>query len=148
MGAGDLICLHNGWYVTHTGLIGLARRKRCSGIHVEAVDVLGQDTGFADLAAAIGGYRKSLDLDARTTALDPNSMRARPGLANMQMKIGNAELDIDAAQALRDFQLALQRFDALPESERRICSLLEIEERVGHTGENAESHHEMNFSCS
>jgi hypothetical protein len=40
VGAGDLIYLSNGWYVTHTGLIGLARRKRCSGIHVEAVDSL------------------------------------------------------------------------------------------------------------
>jgi hypothetical protein len=38
--AGDLIYLNNGWYVTHTGLIGLARRKRCSGIRVEAVDSL------------------------------------------------------------------------------------------------------------
>jgi len=38
--AGDLIYLNNSWYVTHTGLIGLARRKRCSGIHVEAVDSL------------------------------------------------------------------------------------------------------------
>jgi hypothetical protein len=40
VGAGDLIYLDNGWYVTHTGLIGLARRKRCSGIHVEAVNSL------------------------------------------------------------------------------------------------------------
>jgi hypothetical protein len=40
VGAGDLIYLNNGWYVTHTGLIGLARRRRCSGIHVEAVDSL------------------------------------------------------------------------------------------------------------
>ena len=40
VGAGDLMYLNNGWYVTHTGLIGLARRKRCSGIHVEAVDSL------------------------------------------------------------------------------------------------------------
>jgi len=40
VGAGDLIYLQNGWYVTHTGLIGLARRKRCSGIHVEVVDSL------------------------------------------------------------------------------------------------------------
>ena len=40
VGAGDLIYINNGWYVTHTGLIGLARRKRCSGIHVEAVDSL------------------------------------------------------------------------------------------------------------
>ena len=81
-------------------------------------DVLGQDTGFADLTAALTAYRKSLDLDARALALDPNFMRARRGLANMQMKIGNAELDIDPAQALIDFQLALQRFDALPDSEK------------------------------
>ena len=40
VGDGDLIYLNNGWYVTHTGLIGLARRKRCCGIHVEAVDSL------------------------------------------------------------------------------------------------------------
>jgi len=40
VGAGDLIYLNNGWYVTHSGLIGLARRKRCRGIHVEAVDSL------------------------------------------------------------------------------------------------------------
>ena len=38
--AGDVTYLNNGWYVTHTGLIGLARRKRCNGIHVEAVDSL------------------------------------------------------------------------------------------------------------
>jgi eukaryotic-like serine/threonine-protein kinase len=81
-------------------------------------DVLGQDTGFADLAAAITAYRKSLDLDTRALAIDPNFMRARRGLATMQMHIGNAELDIDPAQALADFQLALQRLDALPESDQ------------------------------
>jgi len=35
--AGDLIYLENGWYVTHTGLLGLARRNRCAGIHVRPV---------------------------------------------------------------------------------------------------------------
>jgi hypothetical protein len=35
--AGDLIYLNNGWYATHTGLIGLARRTRCAGIHVRPV---------------------------------------------------------------------------------------------------------------
>jgi hypothetical protein len=34
---GDLCLLDGSWYVTHTGLIGLARRHRCAGIHVEAV---------------------------------------------------------------------------------------------------------------
>ena len=35
--AGDLTYLDNGWYVTHTGLLGLARRNRCAGIHVKPV---------------------------------------------------------------------------------------------------------------
>jgi hypothetical protein len=38
--SGDLIPLEGSWYVTHTGLLRLARRKRCRGIHVEAVDAL------------------------------------------------------------------------------------------------------------
>jgi hypothetical protein len=37
---GELQFIDSCWYVTHSGLIGLARRKRCSGIHVEAVDSL------------------------------------------------------------------------------------------------------------
>src|ERR1035437_10037618 len=37
---GDLQIINSNWYVTHTGLIRLARRKRCRGIHVEAVDSL------------------------------------------------------------------------------------------------------------
>ena len=35
--AGDLTYLENGWYVTHTGLLGLARRNRCAGINVKPV---------------------------------------------------------------------------------------------------------------
>ena len=35
--AGDLTLLDSGWYVTHTGLIRLARRKRCVGIDVKPV---------------------------------------------------------------------------------------------------------------
>ena len=31
---GDLILLDGKWYVTHSGLLGIARRKRCSGIQV------------------------------------------------------------------------------------------------------------------
>jgi hypothetical protein len=37
VGAGDVIYLDSGWYVTHTGLLGLARRNRCAGIHVRPV---------------------------------------------------------------------------------------------------------------
>src|ERR1700690_2174202 len=41
---GELQVISNSWYVTHTGLLRLARRKRCRGIHVESVDSL-CDTG-------------------------------------------------------------------------------------------------------
>jgi hypothetical protein len=32
---GDVCLLESGWYVTHVGLIRLARRRRCVGIHIE-----------------------------------------------------------------------------------------------------------------
>ena len=32
---GDVVWLERGWYVTHTGLIRLARRYRCAGIHAK-----------------------------------------------------------------------------------------------------------------
>jgi hypothetical protein len=35
--SGDLLLLDKGWYVTHVGLIRLARRNRCAGIHVQPV---------------------------------------------------------------------------------------------------------------
>jgi hypothetical protein len=31
---GDVTYLKNGWYITHSGLLGIARRKRCAGIQV------------------------------------------------------------------------------------------------------------------
>jgi hypothetical protein len=37
---GELQFIGSSWYVTHTGLLRLARRKRCSGMHVEVVDSL------------------------------------------------------------------------------------------------------------
>ncbi|MFZ0276249.1 MAG: hypothetical protein WA254_08920 [Candidatus Sulfotelmatobacter sp.] len=35
--SGDLLLLESGWYVTHTGLIRLATRKRCRGIDVQPI---------------------------------------------------------------------------------------------------------------
>jgi hypothetical protein len=34
---GDLLYIQNGWYVAHAGLLRLATRRHCSGIHVEQV---------------------------------------------------------------------------------------------------------------
>jgi hypothetical protein len=33
--AGDVLLIDDRWYVTHQGLLSLARRKRCAGIHVK-----------------------------------------------------------------------------------------------------------------
>src|SRR5579864_3326839 len=38
--SGDIILLEGRWYVTHSGLLALARRKKCCGIQVEAVSTL------------------------------------------------------------------------------------------------------------
>jgi hypothetical protein len=35
--SGDIINLQGRWYVTHTGLVRLARRSRCAGIHAQPV---------------------------------------------------------------------------------------------------------------
>ena len=35
--SGDLLFLDGRWYVTHTGLLGVAHRNRCAGMHVEAL---------------------------------------------------------------------------------------------------------------
>ena len=35
--AGEILLLEGRWYVSHTGLLGIARRNRCAGIHVQPV---------------------------------------------------------------------------------------------------------------
>ncbi len=37
VGRGDVICLDGRWYITHSGLLRLASRRRCFGIQVEMV---------------------------------------------------------------------------------------------------------------
>jgi tetratricopeptide (TPR) repeat protein len=80
-------------------------------------DVMGEDIGLADVAAAIAAYRKSIDLDNRGLQMDAASLPARRALAHMQFKIGNAELDTDPSQALKDLRISLQENDALPHGE-------------------------------
>ncbi len=89
-------------------------------------DVMAQDTGFADANAALAWYRKAIDLDNRALAIDSTSGRARRGLVTMQMKIGNAELDVDAAKALDDFRLSFSKLQALPPEEQKTLSMVRL----------------------
>jgi len=38
--AGDVILLQSNWYVTHAGLLRIAKRNRCSGMRVQFIQEL------------------------------------------------------------------------------------------------------------
>ena len=52
--SGDLLWLDGHWYVTHSGLIRVARRSHCSGIHVEPV------SQFSDPATARWAFKATV----------------------------------------------------------------------------------------
>jgi tetratricopeptide (TPR) repeat protein len=83
-------------------------------------DELGQSgtASLADTAAALAAFRKSIALDERAIGIDPNFVRPKRGLSINQMKIGSVEMETDPDQAFKDFQIALQRLDALPKAEQ------------------------------
>lgn len=54
LGAGDLTYLDHGWYVTHTGLLRLARKNRCAGIDVRPV------SKFCDPAASRWAFKATV----------------------------------------------------------------------------------------
>src|SRR5579864_2986331 len=44
--AGDVQLLNGRWYVTHSGLMGIAQRKRCSGIRTAVVKSLSDPSAY------------------------------------------------------------------------------------------------------
>ena len=91
-------------------------------------DELGQSgtASLADASAAVAAYRRSLALDERAIAVDPNFLRARRGLSVQRMKIGNVEMTTDPAEALKEFQVALQNIDRLPKAEQDNLSTIRL----------------------
>src|SRR5882724_12091607 len=51
---GDLQILNGRWYVTHMGLLGVAARRHCCGIHTEAVEE------FCEKAASRWAFRATV----------------------------------------------------------------------------------------
>jgi tetratricopeptide (TPR) repeat protein len=83
-------------------------------------DELGQSgtASLADSAGAVAAYRQSVALDDRALSIDPNFLRPKRGLVINGFKIGSVEMETDPVEALKEFQLALQRADALPKTEQ------------------------------
>jgi tetratricopeptide (TPR) repeat protein len=95
-------------------------------------DELGQSgtSSLADSDAALVAYRKTIELDYRALGIDPGFLRARRGLSILQMKIGSVEMETDPAQALRDFQIALQRADTLPKEDQSTYTTMRMRSMV------------------
>jgi hypothetical protein len=91
-------------------------------------DELGQPgtPSLGDQNGALALYRKNIALDERALTIDPTFPRARRGLGITQLKLGNIEIETDPAGALKDFELAERRFDALPDSEQSGLSTLRM----------------------
>jgi tetratricopeptide (TPR) repeat protein len=91
-------------------------------------DELGQSgtASLADSAGAVAAYRHSVTLDDRALSIDPNLARPKRGLVINGFKIGSVEMETDPAEALKEFQLALHRADALPKAERDSLSGVRI----------------------
>ncbi len=83
-------------------------------------DELGQPgtPSLGDVAGALAAYRRNIQLYERALSIEAGFPRARRGLGIVPLKIGNIEIETDPSQALKDYELAEQRFDALPESKQ------------------------------
>ena len=85
IGAGELQILDGSWYVTHTGLVRLARRKRCRGIHVEAVDSLCDSTSNRYVFKATVYPSKGSEGFVGYGDADPSNVSQRVRGAEMRM---------------------------------------------------------------
>ncbi|HEY2467588.1 MAG TPA: protein kinase [Terracidiphilus sp.] len=83
-------------------------------------DELGQPgtPSLGDLDGALAAYGRAVLFYERVLKLDSANVRARRGLAIVQLKIGNIEIETDPAKALKDYELSEERLDALPESKQ------------------------------
>jgi tetratricopeptide (TPR) repeat protein len=83
-------------------------------------DELGQPgtPSLGDVAGALAAYRRNIELYERALRIDADFSRARRGLGIVSLKIGNIEIETDPAQALKDYELAEERFNAQPESKQ------------------------------
>jgi hypothetical protein len=121
VGAGDVMYLDNGWYVTHTGLLGLARRHRCAGIHVRPV------SSFCDPSSQRWAFEATVYKSSRCRGF-VGSGDADP--SNVSFLVHGAEMRVAETRAVNR---ALRKAYGIG-----ICSV----EEIGSSNRQAESSHE------
>src|ERR1017187_6285593 len=89
--SGDLLWLDGHWYVTHSGLIRLARRNHCSGIHVEPV------AQFSDPATSRWAFKATV-YKSRTCRGFVGYGDADP--SNVSMLVRGAEMRVAETRAV------------------------------------------------
>jgi hypothetical protein len=107
--SGDLLYLNGRWYVTHPGLLGLARRSRCAGMHVRPL------TKFCDPAGARWAF-KAIVYRSRTCRGFVGYGDADP--SNVSYLVHGAEMRVAETRA---FNRALRKAYGIG-----ICSVAEI----------------------
>jgi hypothetical protein len=120
--AGDLTYLENGWYVTHTGLLGLARRNRCAGIQVQPVRT------FCDPATQRWAFRATV-YKSRTCRGFVGYGDADP--SNVSFLVHGAEMRVAETRAVNR---ALRKAYGIS-----ICSVEELGSSSGHATASRES---------
>ena len=119
---GDLLYLQGRWYVTHTGLLRIASRKCCSGIHVLAA------VRFCDPAASRWAFK--------ATVYKSRSCRGFVGYgdadpSNVSPLVRGAEMRVAETRAVNR---ALRKAYGIG-----ICSVEELRSSAGSTPANRES---------
>ncbi len=121
--AGDLLLLEERWYVTHTGLLGLAHRKRCSGIQVQPVPK------FCDQSASRWAFRATVYKTRTCRGFvgfgDANPSNVSPVMHGVEMRVAET----------RAVNRALRKAYGIG-----VCSVEEIGSRAG----PEQSHYQSN----
>src|SRR5215472_11213839 len=122
VGDGDILLLERGWYVTHSGLMRIARRNRCAGIHAAPV------TTFCDPSAQRWAFEATV-YKSRTCRGFVGYGDADP--SNVSPLVHGAEMRVAETRAVNR---ALRKAYGIG-----ICSVEEIGSFTGHPGAVSES---------
>jgi hypothetical protein len=113
--SGDLLLLNDHWYVTHAGLLRVARRRRCSGINVEAVAALCDPTASRYVCKATVYSSKNCSGFAGLGDADPSNVS--PLVYGAEMRVAETR--------------AVNRATTTVVFVRKNCQALAISDRFG-----------------